>query len=551
MTADFHYTYLFITVNGKADIDVKKASIDVDVSAGTQPGTPSSELAPSLKANKFDIGVNPDDIDVTLTGGLVAKIANVLIPIIKSSVIPSLINQVEQTATTLVNGQLDDDLKLYGTQELIPFLGGVTVDYAQIGGPQFTAGEVFQMGLNGTFFDASHVHKASMAPAAFALRDTSGKDAQLHLSDYTVNTAVDAGFTTGLDLDITHILGLLNVTVTTDEVAVVIPEVVTKYGAGKPVGLSGKWVTAPAAGHFHKGTADFNANLQVTMTINNEKAIFGTFNGIAGNFSIHSASGKVFGNVAAATVGTIADFTTTLGVTAEAFQKSLQDQVTQYVGELNKLLEAGVVIPSIMGVDVSDVEIDMEEGYLVLGVSLSPTSWHQIAAYLSSWKQYLLAEKKQWHLKKYVDTKMDRFGDILDEKHDELDNIVDRATEKMTDMVEKKKEYLKDKLGEVNIDIDGKHWSLSGFLDRKAQKLTDYFNKKSAKFEDAMDRKIDEFPEKKEKFLEKHVPDIKIDNHDPKKDEGVEDILDKGISRFGRMIDHFSEELSQVNDMMQ
>lgn len=157
LTADFHYTYLFITVDGKADITIKKAALDVAISAGTQAGTPSYELAPKLNADKIDINVNSDDIDVTLTGGLVAKIANILIPLIKSSVIPSLINQVESTATSLINEQLNQDLALYGTQQQIPFLG-FDIDYAQVGGPQFTSDKVFQMGLNGTFFDENHAH---------------------------------------------------------------------------------------------------------------------------------------------------------------------------------------------------------------------------------------------------------------------------------------------------------------------------------------------------------------------------------------------------------
>lgn len=331
--------------------------------------------------------MNSDDIDVKLTGGLVAKIANILIPVIKSSVIPAIIKQVEDTATTLINGQIDQDLALYGTQELIPFLGGVTADYAQVGGPQFTSQKVFQMGVNGTFFDANNVQKPAAPPATFALRDAQGKDAQVYLTDYTVNTAVEAGFTTGLDLDITHILSLLNVTVTTDEVGVVLPEVITKYGAGKAVGLSGKWVSAPASGHFHKGSAEFSASLEVTMTIDSQTALQATFDGINGDFGIHSSSGKVFGHVTNASVGTLGkSFTTTLGITADQLKSRLQDTVDEGVTELNEMLQNGVVIPSIFGIDVSDVEINMMEGYLELGMSLSPTSWTQIAAAMSTWK---------------------------------------------------------------------------------------------------------------------------------------------------------------------
>jgi len=56
----------------------------------------------------------------------------------------------------------------------------------------------------------------------------------------------DAGFTTGNTLDITYLLSKLNVTVTTDEVGVVIPELVTKYGSGKNVTIKGKFITGPS-----------------------------------------------------------------------------------------------------------------------------------------------------------------------------------------------------------------------------------------------------------------------------------------------------------------
>lgn len=209
-TADFHFTYLFISVDGKADIKVNKATLDVEIDASTQPGTPSTGLAPKVTATKMNIGVNPDDIDIQLTGGLVAKIANVLIPLLKNSVIPSIITQVQQTATDMINNDIDKDLQIYGTQQEIPFLSGVTADYAQIGnGPEFVQQgdkQVFRMGVNGTFFDASDVEAPATEPVPFTFRDPKGKDTQVFLTDYTVNSAVGAGFLTGLDLDVTYLL---------------------------------------------------------------------------------------------------------------------------------------------------------------------------------------------------------------------------------------------------------------------------------------------------------------------------------------------------------
>lgn len=302
---------------------------------------------------------------------------------------PSIISQVTDTAKTLIDTTIDDDLKIYGNQQEIPYLSGVTADYAQIGGPQFTSGQFFQMGVNGTFFDADDIHKISDPKATFALRDANGKEAQAYLTEYTINSALDAGYLTGLDLDITYLLQTyLNLTVTTDVLGLIIPELVTKYGSGKAVGLSGKWMKAPATAAFLEGEMTASGSLQVTVTVDSEVAIKATFVDFAGAGGLHSQDGKIFGQITKSSAGTIdsTGFQTTLGLTAAQLQNELQTQIDTAITDLNLNLTAGVVIPTIMGIDVSDVEIKLMKGYGELGMSLSPTSWLQIAQIMGDWK---------------------------------------------------------------------------------------------------------------------------------------------------------------------
>jgi hypothetical protein len=94
MSADFSYTY-WITVGGSAKVHVKKMAIDMEIDVSEQPGTPSTEMAPKLKVQKSDITINPDDLDIELSGSLVAKIASVFIPLFKSTIIPLVVKQVQ------------------------------------------------------------------------------------------------------------------------------------------------------------------------------------------------------------------------------------------------------------------------------------------------------------------------------------------------------------------------------------------------------------------------------------------------------------------------
>jgi hypothetical protein len=94
LTADFSYKY-YITVSGSAKVNVKKMGIDMEIDVSEQPGTPSTEMAPKLKVQKSEININSDDLDVTLSGSLVAKIASVFIPLFKSTIIPLVVKQVQ------------------------------------------------------------------------------------------------------------------------------------------------------------------------------------------------------------------------------------------------------------------------------------------------------------------------------------------------------------------------------------------------------------------------------------------------------------------------
>jgi hypothetical protein len=93
MTSDFKFKKV-ITVDGKADINIKSVGIDFEFDLATQPGTPSTELAPYLTVAKTTVNLNPDDVDIKLSGSLVSKIADLLIPLIKSSVLPTIVSQV-------------------------------------------------------------------------------------------------------------------------------------------------------------------------------------------------------------------------------------------------------------------------------------------------------------------------------------------------------------------------------------------------------------------------------------------------------------------------
>jgi len=223
MTADFVFKKV-ITVTGSANIKIKNIGLDLELGFDTQADVNNGELAPKLSVVKNSIKINPDDIDVELSGSLVAKIAGIFIPIIKNSIIPGVVTKIEDAITAGI-ANASSELSIYGTQAVIPFLAGVTIDYAQFNaGPKVTDDKWFAMDINGTFFDQDDITVSQFTPAVFPAYNADGKTAQGYLTDYVLNTMFDAGFRTGNTLNITEIISKFsNLTVTTDDLALVVP----------------------------------------------------------------------------------------------------------------------------------------------------------------------------------------------------------------------------------------------------------------------------------------------------------------------------------------
>lgn len=353
MTADFSYTY-FLTVTGSADVKVNKMAIDMEIDVSEQPGTPSTEMAPKLKVQKSAITINPDDLDITLSGSLVAKIASVFIPLFKSTIIPLVVKQVQAQIGTVVDTTINQDLVVYGNQETIPYLAGVTADYAQYGsGATFTADNIFEMSVLGYFYNKNSDVPSKYTPVAFPVRDPNGQAAQGYLSEYTLNTLLESGYSTQNTLDITYLLSKLNVTVTTDNLGVVVPEILTKYGAGKAVGLSGKFITKEGKITMTPTDNQLDVNLAVTVTVDNEEAIYAEFNNIQAIGQVSSSNGAIFGALSTSHIGDAVDSTfrsSISGMTAASLQKELQAVTDTNVATLNALLKAGIVIPTLFGI---------------------------------------------------------------------------------------------------------------------------------------------------------------------------------------------------------
>lgn len=247
---------------------------------------------------------------------------------------------------------------------------------------QITSDSYFEMAVNGTFFNKNNVKASAYTPVAFPVRNPTGKSLQGHLTDYTINTLAEAGLSTGNTLDVTAILyKLVNLTVTTDNLGVVIPEILTKYGSGKAVGLSGKFITKPCQVKFTKSNAHADIWIAITASVEGAEAIYAEFNAAQAAAMIQTTKGVVFGDFNTHNIGTIdaASFRTAIsGMTAASLQKGIQGVVDENVAILNVDLKKGVTIPALFGIQ-GDIEINPLNGFIEAGVDATPATFAAIS----------------------------------------------------------------------------------------------------------------------------------------------------------------------------
>lgn len=332
ISSNFKYTY-WITVSGEAAIKIQKASVDVEVDLSEQT-TSNGQKAPYLTVQKVNINVNPDNVDITLTGGLASKIAGAFIPYLKSTVIPDVITTLETTIKTGIDTTINADIAEYGTHITIPELGGVTADYAQMEtNAQINSASTFEMTVNGTFYNANHTAATVYPdPVAFDVIKAGGRSLQGHLTQYVVNTALEAAYTSDNELNVSTLLyQLLKVNITTTSFKDVLPQMITKYGENVTMDLSGKLITKKTYIEMIEGHAEAHGWLALTGKVGDSEAFHGEFAAGKASATVHTTSdGTLFGSIPDLSIGTLnpATYRNNLGVTAAQMQTQLQTLVT-------------------------------------------------------------------------------------------------------------------------------------------------------------------------------------------------------------------------------
>lgn len=270
------------------------------------------------------------------------------------------------------------------------------------GGPTITSDKVFTMATDGTFTDLNHHWTKEFEPATITPNDSKGKALQVYLTQYVFNTMFDSGFTTENTLDITYLLTkYLNVSVTTDLMAKVIPQIEQKYGSGKNCTIKGKFITAPSTINQDSDGYKLDLSLQVEIGVEEvegvETAIHASIDHTILSGKQYPKDGKIYGSFKEYQLGNFeeADFQTTLGLTAAELHEFMQGHISTIFDDLNAKLADGIEIPEILGIDFSDVNFDWNDKYVNFGGTITEEFWVHVASGLKALKEEIQLIKLQ------------------------------------------------------------------------------------------------------------------------------------------------------------
>lgn len=136
--------------------------------------------------------------------------------------------------------------------------------------------------------------------------------------------------------------------------------------------------------------AQVTANAFIKFSVEGEVALQANFAGIDWAADVYTVNDLIYGAISASTMGTVSNFSSTLGWTKDQFQQEFQTNINTAVADANAQLKNGTNIPAVAGIK-ADLEVNIFDGYAQGGVDLTP----ELYAYIFNLKEEKVVEQPE------------------------------------------------------------------------------------------------------------------------------------------------------------
>ena len=348
--------------SGEGAVQIQDTSMSATLVMGQTNGVPHM----TVSAMNFKIS----DISITISNSPIANVANWLLSVLKDNFISDLTAALNQYGPTALTGIIGEVLGKYSTQAHITET--LAINYQLTQNPVVVSSSFVQLSVMGQFIDLTHPDQIMLVgpPPPLPGFNSASKEIQLYVTDYTLNTGLYAGMTSGAFTgEITQQTPGIGAMLTTTILDTTFPGLVTKYGPDLPCSFSCAAV-APAP-YFvltqgNPGSITGNIVMECDLLVQNSRAVSLS---ITTDFNTEASLEKWVLNLTL----TNSEVAGVQVIYCQLDQEPSGQDLTDFLNVLVQgvlpsaflsIFGQGITLPTYQGVDLSDATLTIEDGYL-------------------------------------------------------------------------------------------------------------------------------------------------------------------------------------------
>ena len=373
MSAKAVYRLLFFDLTGTVKVNMKNMTLSATLHLDKYVNG-DGQYGPAADVTYLKISVNDRDVDIKLTGDIIAQFGNLIIQLFKGEIIGLALGEGEKAAKSALNDIMTKELRSFPLMVDIPETP-LAIDYS-LGSAPVVLSDHLELHLDGTILNKDHKdQRPPFEPEALPGYIAGGKSVQFFFSPYTFNSVLYALFIG--DFFNKYIPSSLvpdssPFQLDTTTFGIIIPEFVELYGLDKKIDMQCNVHEMPGvsltktnmSGHM-TGACSFIVNIdddtqEVAMVLDADAVNFT----ILGYFD----DMKLYGEFVSVIVEGVELKESKIGdADIEELTELLNNLFEFAIPAFNGYLEDGIELPSVEGITFGDSEILYDPTYLEIG----------------------------------------------------------------------------------------------------------------------------------------------------------------------------------------
>jgi hypothetical protein len=348
--------------SGEGAVQIQDTSMSATLVLGQTNGAPHM----TVSAMSFKIS----DISITISNSPIANVANWLLSVLKDNFISDLTAALNQYGPATLTGVIGEVLGEYSTQAQITET--LAINYQLTQDPVVVSSSYVQLSVMGQFIDLTHPDQVMLVspPPTLPGFNPASKEIQLYVTDYSLNTGLYAGMTSGAFTgEITQQTPTIGAMLTTSILEATFPGLVAKYGSGLPCAFSCAAV-APAP-YFvltqgNPGSITGNIVMECDLLVQDARAVSLS---ITTSFNTEASLEKWVLNLTL----TNSEVGSVQVIYCQLDQEPSGQELTDFLNILVQgvlpsaflsIFGQGIALPTYQGVDLSDATLTILDRYL-------------------------------------------------------------------------------------------------------------------------------------------------------------------------------------------